>query len=411
MLMHVLSIDGHTATADGVTWTVDPDALTAATGEDLFEALFPAGPGRDWYEELDPDAALFIDADEALADVGWESICDDEGFLAATRGVAEVVKGSDAATLVNLGLAYESVLCFDEAFAVFDEARVLFEEQEDRPGELLALQCLARSLSMIGDDEEAEAYLDEALDLAQELGDRTAEGFVLNALAQVYAESERWDDAEVTYEEALECMREVGEREPEAGILNNLAMLYSELERWTEARATYEHALGIYEELGAPAAMVPVMCNLATLWQAMGEQSTALESLSRAMAIGRESGADGVLTVISHALQMGSEAADDNDWDFLLRMAQALSEEVGPVPEEAPEEEDVDDMVMASTIAQVALGMMFTVGQARGDQSHPAIVSTAEQLRIFDDMSGGLLELAGWLEAACDEPNGGLRFV
>lgn len=411
MLRHVLSVNGHAATADGVTWTVDPRALATATDEDLFEALFPAGPGRDWYEALSPDAPLFVDADEALADVAWESICDDEGFLAATRGVAQVVKGSEGGTLVNLGLAYESMLRFDEAFAVFDEARLLFEEEDNCTGELLALQCLAHSLTTMGDDEQAEAYLDEALGLAQELGDQTAEGLVLNALAQVYGESERWDDAEVTYEEALECLREAQEREPEAGVLNNLAMLYSELDRWTEARATYEQALGIYEELGARAAMVAVTCNLATLWQAMGDQSTALETLSRAMVIGRESGGDGVLTVVSHALQMGSEAADDKDWDFLCRIAQTLSEAVGPVPEEAPEEEDVDDMVMASTIAQVALGMMFAVGQARGDQSHPAIAETAEQLRLFDEMSDGLLGLTEWLEAACEEPNGGLRFV
>lgn len=408
-IRHVLSVKGNTASADGRTWRVNAKALRRAEDDELFDELFPRGPGRKWYNSLPADAPLFILAEEDLQDIPWETLMDDEGPLAMTRGVARVVEGYDGRTLSNLGYSYQLARMMDEASDVYAEAIDLTRKTGDRLGEAQAMLNLGVLRAMLDDTDEAVELLKEALALSEELSYDDGVGNALGALAEVYKEEEDWGRAEECAKRAVQVFAETENPGSQALTLNNLGLQYAAQERWLEARACYEQSLDLSRDLDDLGPAVATLCSLSELWYAAGDPDKALNSVCEALELGARLDEADATYLTGHLLEFSETACLGGDWDFVGRLAEAAKERIEPL---ADDETLPLGLQAGLAVAHVATAMMYAAAISRGDASDPRMQQTTEMARQFDEVSGSVFGFADWLDAVCDRPpGGGLRLV
>lgn len=397
MIEHVLTINGDTASADGRSWQVAPSLLARSDGSQLFEALFPRGPGREWYRKLDPKALLLIQADAPLAEVEFGSMEDGDELVALTRGVVRVVDGSEGETLNNMGFAVEVLERLDEAERCYEEALARFQELGDRIGEVNTRRRLARLWGEQGRQDAAAECYSAALEICRQVGDRVQEARTLTWLADTLHAQERWDEAAEAYRRAVELFREAGDRAGEAGALGSLGMLLLDADALQGAEACLEQSLEIFEELGDADESAIVLCSLASVQQAMCENGPALETIQRAFGLALQGDAMSVAQVTLNALLMGSDAAMVENFRLMVRIAEALAERMAKASKR-PRGEDVSSVL---SICSTAMGIMAIAGYARCDPSHPAMIQARQMTPEFDDATDNVLRLSDWLDEVC----------
>lgn len=397
MIDHVLTISGDAASADGQSWQVPSTLLARSRGSQLFEALFPRGPGREWYRKLDPEALLLIQADAPLSEVEFDSMEDGDDLVALTCGVVRVVEGSEGETLNSMGFALEVLERPNEAERCYEEALARFQELGDRMGEVATRRSLARLWGELGRQDAAEECYSAALEVCRQVDDRAEEARTLTWLADTLHAQERWDEAEEAYRRAVELYREAGDRAGEAGALGSLGALLLDADALQGAEACLEQSLAIFEKLGDADESTIALCNLASVQQGMCENGPALETIQRALRKALQGDAMSVAQVTLNALLMGSDAAMAKDFRLMVGIAEALSERMAKAGKR-PRDEDVSSVL---SICSAAMGIMVVAGYARCDPSHPAMIQAREMTPEFDKATDNVLRLSQWLDEVC----------
>jgi len=408
MIEHVLSIRRNTASADGRTWKVNARALREAEGDILFDQLFPRGPGRKWYKSLPADAPLFILAEEELEDVAWETLMDDDGPVAMSRGIARVVDGSEGSTLMHLGINYQMMDMTEDARDCYEQALELLMDAGDRLGRANVLQNLGVLQITEEDFDGARESLQEALEVFGEFGERDREGRAIGALAEVYDAEGRWEESEEYYKRSIEIMREEGVEEGEAGTLNNLGLSYVMQERWLEAKACYEQSIQISRRIEDASAAVSTSCNVAMLWRDAGDNEKAISALLEAMDVCVEMDASELGQITEHARDMAYWMAQEGEWEPIGKLALALQERLDPLADDPTAPVEVSAF---AEIGRLTTAVLYSVSQAQGDLSHPQLQEIMEAVTGFDQLTGGAFGFGEWIESVCQRPRGGLTLI
>lgn len=200
-----------------------------------------------------------------------------------------------------------------DAAACWEVVRVLRQRLGDAPGELAALEGIARTARQrTAAPEEVIARFEAALALAMTLGDRPREVALRNTLGILAWQRERYPDALRHYEAALRVVRDLGHRAHEGLMLNSLGVTLGRLRRHEEARTALEESVALNRESGEPLLEAHALAALGDIWRAHGRLDDAAhcfeQSLSLRRLIGDRAGEDAMLHRLAEMRSARGEA-------------------------------------------------------------------------------------------------------
>ena len=108
------------------------------------------------------------------------------------------------------------------ALAAYDQALRLYRAAGDRGSEAATLSNIGAVYRGLGERQRALEYFGQALPIRREVGDRAGEAVTLNNIGAVYGGLGEPQRALEYYGQALPILREVGDRAGEAATLNNI---------------------------------------------------------------------------------------------------------------------------------------------------------------------------------------------
>ncbi|MFN2433361.1 MAG: tetratricopeptide repeat protein, partial [Gemmatimonadota bacterium] len=260
----------HANLRSALDWCASPAATAddAATGVRLAGALWRfwmvhgyVNEGREWIERMLACAPHAPPEQRARALLGAGNLASAQGDLERTvdhgqRSLALYAELGDArgrARALNL-LGVEAYLRREHAraVAVFEEARDVARDVEDRVLAGMLSNNLGEALRCLGDVERAGALYRQALEISRELGNRAAEAVNLYALGLVsFAENDP-TRAGALYRESLAIARQLADRRNIALCLEGLARVHAaggDPERAVRLFAAEE---ALQEAVGAP---------------------------------------------------------------------------------------------------------------------------------------------------------------
>jgi predicted ATPase len=141
---------------------------------------------------------------------------------------------------------------YDAAFRLFDDARRLYAELDDRKGIAAAVSALGTNRRLRGDLSSGRVWLEQALGMYRVLGDRPGIAGAATNLADVLNAQGEHGAARALMQEALEIFRQLGDSSGIAWSLNRLGDIAYQEEggELNEARRLYGEAAEIFRAIG-----------------------------------------------------------------------------------------------------------------------------------------------------------------
>lgn len=205
-----------------------------------------------------------------------------------------------------------------EAMAAWAQARALRKMANNDPGELEALEGMARVSRLIESDPSvALQYYREALALAEKIQDRAKEAGVLNSMGIIEWNRGEFDQALQHYEKALGIFRELGNQVHAGLMLNSIGVTLQRLGRHEEALARLEEALELHGQTQQALLQGHALATMAGIHHDMGRPDEALHCYESSLKIRRELGdrkGEGWMLyhlAAVHASQGARDRADD----------------------------------------------------------------------------------------------------
>lgn len=162
---------------------------------------------------------------------------------------AESFKRLEAQALNTMGEVDYAEGELRRSLDMFERARSLYVETEDRDGQALALLNLGYSHSDLGEAQKASGYYQDALTLFQAISDHRGLTLAQTALGTFYSLIGEEDKALSLHKAASEYFRNMGNKQGLAAALNGIARAYQDLNDYDSALAYYNQALALYEQL------------------------------------------------------------------------------------------------------------------------------------------------------------------
>jgi len=235
---------------------------------------------------------------------------------------------STADELVQTGVQQFLDQKFDQAMASWQQALLLYQQQQNSKGELNVLEIMAEASKRLGKYEQSIAYLQQSLDLAQrigdrqseanalgnlgnnyrvvgnyvkaielhnqgfvirkELGDRQGEGQVLASLGNIYYDLGNYDKADALYRQSLKIAQSVGNNTGVVLLLNSLGLIAATREEYTEAIDYYKQSLMIAQKIGLRSAVGEALNNVGSGYHVQKKYKEAINYYEQALAVGKE---------------------------------------------------------------------------------------------------------------------------
>ena len=196
----------------------------------------------------------------------------------------------EAATLVNLGIAYASQGEYERVIDLQQQSLAIYREIGDRQGEAKSLGNLGNGYYFLGQYKEAFASYEESLALCQKIGDRQGEAATLVNLGSAYNSLGQYELAIAKEEESLAISRELGDRLGEASSLGNLGNACRSLRKFKEAIDFYEKSLAIFLDIGNHLGEANSLGSLGSACCSLGEYEQAIAYHNKSLAISQKIG-------------------------------------------------------------------------------------------------------------------------
>jgi len=171
----------------------------------------------------------------------------------------------------------------EQAIQKLLEAAAIYHSGGDATHEAGALNNVARTYLLLGEQRQAIEYLKRVLPLVRTLGDRRAEGVILSDLG---AASDTLGDKQQAldyFNEALPALRVAGDRKNEATALDNIGMLYNSLDERQKALGYLNQALTLRREIRDANGVGASLNNLGGVTKALGDKQQALTYYNQAL--------------------------------------------------------------------------------------------------------------------------------
>ena len=178
----------------------------------------------------------------------------------------------------------------EQAIQKLLEAAAIYHSGGDATHEAGALNNVARTYLLLGDQRQAIEYLKRVLPLVRSLGDHRAEGVILSDLGAAYDMLGDKQQALDYFNEALPALRAAGDRKNEATALDNIGMLYNSLDERQKALGYLNQALTIRRELRDANGVGASLNNLGGVTKALGDKQQALTYYNQALPFLRATG-------------------------------------------------------------------------------------------------------------------------
>jgi CHAT domain-containing protein len=196
----------------------------------------------------------------------------------------------EAATLVNLGIAYASQGEYERVIDLQQQSLAIYREIGDRQCEAKSLGNLGNGYYFMGQYKEAFASYEESLALCQKIGDRQGEATTLVNLGSAYNSLGQYELAIAKEEESLAISRELGDRLGEASSLGNLGNACRYLRRFKEAIDFYEQSLAIFQDIENHLGEANSLGSLGSACCSLGEYEQAIAYHKKSLAISQKIG-------------------------------------------------------------------------------------------------------------------------
>ena len=236
--------------------------------------------------ELPADGTYYVGANAAWSGQrGWGQ------YQVAWRSPTDLDRRRfEVSQLTRQGRQFYHQAKLQEALALFQRAKEIYEDLGDRHGEGMVLSHSSLVYADLAEYDQGIAAGQAALAIRRELGDRFGQSTVLTTLGVIYGRQGQFAKALDSYEIALPIRREFGDRRGEGSILNNMAFIYGSQGQYAEALARFEDSLVIIRESGNRQGEGLTLSNMAGIYTLQGDNERALAQYREALAILREVG-------------------------------------------------------------------------------------------------------------------------
>ena len=244
-------------------------------------------------------------------------------------------RSSEALTLNNIGLVYDSLGETQRALDFFNQALPVLKVIADRSGEAAILGNIGLVHSSLGEQQRALEFYNQALSILRAVGDHSSEARILNNIGRVYDSLSNGQRALEYYTQALALWRTVGSVGGEASTLNNIGSAYDALGEREKALEYYRQALLLLRAIGDRNGEGTTLNNIGFLYYRLGEKQTALQYYDQALSLWRAAGhRDGEATTLENMSSV-YESLGNKQRALDLR-AQVLAIQKGNRPDRKP---------------------------------------------------------------------------
>jgi len=171
----------------------------------------------------------------------------------------------------------------EQAIQKLLEAAAIYHSSGDATHEAGALNNVARTYLLLGEQRQAIEYLKRVLPLVRSLGDRRSEGVILSDLGAAFDMLGDKQQALDYFNQALPALRIAGDRKNEATALDNIGMLYNSLDERQKALGYLNQALTLRRELRDANGVGASLNNLGGVTKALGDKQQALAYYNQAL--------------------------------------------------------------------------------------------------------------------------------
>jgi tetratricopeptide (TPR) repeat protein len=187
--------------------------------------------------------------------------------------------------MARLAAYYWQIGRLTQAEETARQALEVAQKNEDRPGQLLCLEQVAR-IFWTRRNGESMTFASEALVIARELGDRQREGRLTELIASIYTDTlHDVERATLYFRQALEICQETGNRYEEAWTLWGMGRLALLIDDYTGALEHYEQARKISEDIGSTLQIGWDLYHMGDAWYNLGDYGQALHTYQQAQTI------------------------------------------------------------------------------------------------------------------------------
>ena len=139
---------------------------------------------------------------------------------------------------------------YQQAIQFKQQSLQIRREIGDRNGEAASLNNLGLAYDSLGQYQQAIQFLQQQLEITKEIGDRNGEANALCNLGNAYGSLGQYQQAIQLHQQSLEIKREIGDHKGKAASLKNLGLALKALGRRSESIEAFNASRKIYEELG-----------------------------------------------------------------------------------------------------------------------------------------------------------------
>ncbi len=192
--------------------------------------------------------------------------------------------------LIQNGVQQFALQKFDLAIEIWQQALQLYQQQQNRKGEMAALEGLAQASKMLGEYKQALAYSQQLLALAQSLNDRPTEASALGNLGNTYRIIGNYDKALESQNQSRTIWHDLGNRRREGQVLASLGSIHYDLGNYGKANAFYLQSLEIAKSVGNEEGVVLLLNNLGGIAGAREEYQEAIAYYKQSLTIAQKIG-------------------------------------------------------------------------------------------------------------------------
>jgi CHAT domain-containing protein/Tfp pilus assembly protein PilF len=167
------------------------------------------------------------------------------------------VKAGQANNANNLAQLYSNSGKYQEAIALFQKAKGLYQEIGNDLGIGITLDNIGSTYARLGQVEQAISFHQQALTQYEKVGDRTGTGVALSNLGRAYANSGKQAEAIAAYQKALNIAREVHDPSTESVVLANIGDLLAQQKQIETAIAFLKQSVNVRESIRQSIRMLP----------------------------------------------------------------------------------------------------------------------------------------------------------
>jgi signal transduction histidine kinase len=187
-----------------------------------------------------------------------------------------------AKALLVLGFGNFRLSNYEIAMQQSKDARVLFEQADDKKGIARSLNNMGLVYTDLADYPNALKYLQDSLSISKGIGNKDGTAASLNNIGNVYYALSDYPNALKHHQESLHISRESGNKHGIARSLNNIGLVYESLSDFSNALKHYQDSLNISRESGV---IADSLDNIGSVYGSLADYPNALKYLQEGLSL------------------------------------------------------------------------------------------------------------------------------